>query len=139
MYGERPNVVVRGSLRECREFPSDSVGELALQGVWQPVYRFEDQVCDKKGCPNTIETPHSIYAYHKTRCELEEKKVHRRGCTEVLLTLSRVAVKIGGPDARGASPEMSIHLFKHPEPIHSRCTSGEGDCMIAAIENSLVY
>ena len=105
-----------GLLRECRKFPSDSVGELALQGVRKPVYRFEDQFCDTKGCPNTIETPDSIYAYQKTRCELQEKKVHRRGCIEVLQEASRSCCKNWQAWCRGHESELPEEV-----DISSRC------------------
>ena len=46
--GERPNVQVRGPLREWRKLPSHRVGQLEVQGLWQPVYRTKHQICDKK-------------------------------------------------------------------------------------------
>ena len=139
VYGESPNVWVCRPVRGCRKFPSDSVGELALQGVWQPVYRFEDHVCDRKGWPNTIEIPNPMYAYHETRCELENEKVHKR---EAVLRYCRkhpeVAVNIGGPVARVTSRDMSIHLVKQQGPIYSNCTPGEGECMRVSIANAVV-
>ena len=93
MYGKTLNILACRPLWECRKFTCDSVGEFALQGIEQPVYRFETQVFYKKGLPNTIETTTSIYAYQKTRCELEEKTLHRRGCIEILQDASRSACK----------------------------------------------